>query len=331
MVLHKREENIMMLVIGSRALHHAGLIGAEDIKNSDWDFIASSEAWHDFKCQMLGAAVEVQNQDVNAFKCMHDGKETYFEAYIIPSMTDVRRITHSLIPEDFTSNFNLLRYAEENVKKDNLTGFYWATPEMCLAIKMAHRFKKNNPFFRKTMQHINFLRNKDVTLTPELEEIMVQRQKETLSYAHPNLNVSKDAFFKDDIYTLDHDSIHEAVALANRPAYTFYMKDGSEVLTSKEKFFALPEEIRLAGVYEEACVLALERSQVPNDFTISPRQSFMIALEKVCTSITSGWFREYAWENYTKVLKIYATLGEDNYVKRFKENQDKIRPFTRGE
>lgn len=318
MVLHKREENIMMLVIGSRALHHAGLIDFSDIQNSDWDFISTSESWENFKSQMHGIEVEVQTPDVRAFKCMHGLKETYFESYIFEFYED-------------NSNVKLAEYAEQNIKKDNLARFYWATPEMCLAIKMSHRFKKNNPFFRKTMQHINFLRNKDVTLTPELEEIMVQRQKETLSYAHPNLNVSKDAFFKDDIYTLDHDSIHEAVALANRPAYTFYMKDGSEVLTSKEKFFALPEEIRLAGVYEEACVLALERSQVPNDFTISPRQSFMIALEKVCTSITSGWFREYAWENYTKVLKIYATLGEDNYVKRFKENQDKIRPFTRGE
>lgn len=319
MVLHKREENIMMLVIGSRALHHAGLIGAEDIKNSDWDFIADEPDWEEFKGKMFGAEVEVQNPDVRAFKCMHEGKETYFEAYIVKE------------GHNDNSNALLLNYAEGNCKLDRLSGFKWATPSMCLAIKMSHRFKKNNPFFRKTMQHIQFLRYKDVRLTSYLEDIVKLRQKETLSYAHPNLNVSKDAFFKDDIYTLDHDSIHEAVALANRPAYTFYMKDGSEVLTSKEKFFALPEEIRLAGVYEEACVLALERSQVPNDFTIPARQSFMIALEKVCTSITSGWFREYAWENYTKVLKIYETLGEDNYVKRFKENQDKIRPFTRGE
>ncbi|MGC7970057.1 DUF7275 domain-containing protein, partial [Salmonella enterica] len=70
-------------------------------------------------------------------------------------------------------------------------------------------------------------------------------------------------------------------ALAGRPAYTFYMKDGSEVMTSKEKFDSLPEELKLAGVYEETCVLALERHQIPNNFNPDPTGSFMYALEKV--------------------------------------------------
>lgn len=310
----------MMLVIGSRALNHHGLIGYDDIKNSDWDFIAEEPDWEAFKGRMFGAEVEVENEDVRAFKCMHNGRETYFEAYIVK--------------EGYNTNSNtmLLNYADLKCKKDNLSGFHWATPEMCLAIKLSHRYKKNNPFFRKTMQHIRFLRNKGVKLSSPLELIVTIRQKETLSYNHPNLNVSKNDFFKDDIYTLDHDSIHEAVALAGRPAYTFYMKDGSEVLTDKEKFMALPEAIKLAGVYEESCVLALERSQVPNDFqNISSEHSFMMALEKVCTSITSGWFREYAWENYHKVVHMYKTLGVNDYIDRFKANQQVIKPFTREE
>lgn len=310
----------MMLVIGSRALNHHGLIGYDDIKNSDWDFIAEEPDWEAFKGRMFGAEVEVENEDVRAFKCMHNRRETYFEAYIVK--------------EGYNTNSNtmLLNYADLKCKKDNLSGFHWATPEMCLAIKLSHRYKKNNPFFRKTMQHIRFLRNKGVKLSSPLELIVTVRQKETLSYNHPNLNVSKNEFFKDDIYTLDHDSIHEAVALAGRPAYTFYMKDGSEVLTDKEKFMALPEAIKLAGVYEESCVLALERSQVPNDFqNVSSEHSFMMALEKVCTSITSGWFREYAWENYHKVVHMYKTLGVNDYIDRFKANQQVIKPFTREE
>lgn len=309
-----------MLVIGSRALNHHGLIGYDDIKNSDWDFIAEEPDWEAFKGRMFGAEVEVENEDVRAFKCMHNRRETYFEAYIVK--------------EGYNTNSNtmLLNYADLKCKKDNLSGFHWATPEMCLAIKLSHRYKKNNPFFRKTMQHIRFLRNKGVKLSSPLELIVTVRQKETLSYNHPNLNVSKNEFFKDDIYTLDHDSIHEAVALAGRPAYTFYMKDGSEVLTDKEKFMALPEAIKLAGVYEESCVLALERSQVPNDFqNVSSEHSFMMALEKVCTSITSGWFREYAWENYHKVVHMYKTLGVNDYIDRFKANQQVIKPFTREE
>ena len=111
------------------------------------------------------------------------------------------------------------------------------------------------------------------------------------------------------------------------PAYTKYMKDGAQVMTSKDKFFAANEFVRLLGVYEESCVLALERSQIPHDFKPSPRYSFELALMKVCTSITSGWFREYAWENYDKVLDLYNELGEDDYVQRFKRNQHLLKPF----
>lgn len=313
----------MMLVIGSRALEHHGLIGYDDIKNSDWDFIADEADWEAFKGRMLGAEVEVQNEDVRAFKCMHNGRETYFEAYIVKNRGN---------NEVQTSSEKLLDYAYEYCKEDRLSGFYWATPDICLAIKLSHRYKKNNPFFRKTMHHIRFLRNKGygIEKNPKLTEIMLQRQKETLSYNHPKLDVSKNTFFNDTIYTLDHDSIHRAVALADRPAYTFYMKDGSEVMTSREKFEALPEAIKLAGVYEETCVLALERSQVPNNFqNVSSEHSFMMALEKVCTSITSGWFREYAWENYHKVVRMYKTLGVNDYIDRFKKNQHMILPFKK--
>lgn len=309
----------MMLVIGSRAVHHHGLIESRDTKNSDWDFIADEYDWDNFKAQMLGAEVEVASPNVRAFKCMHAGRETYFEAYIVKAWGN---------QESPNSSELLLKYAEDNCRLDRLTGWCWASTEMCLAIKLSHRYKKNNPFFSKTMHHIRFLRNKGVELNYELTEIMKLREKETLDYGHPILDTSKDKFFKDDFYVYDHDSIHEAVALLDRPAYTFYMKDDSEVMTSKEKFMALPEEIKLAGVYEETCVLALERSQIPNDFQgVSAEHSFNMALEKVCTSITSGWFREYAWENFHKVQAMYKKLGATDYVKRFKENSDMIRPF----
>ncbi len=76
---------------------------------------------------------------------------------------------------------------------------------------------------------------------------------------------------------------------------------------------------RLYGVLEEAYVLALERSQIPFAGKVTPRQSFDIAIEKVCTSITSGWFREFAWENYDKVVELYR----DDYVEKFKAGVDK--------
>jgi hypothetical protein len=166
------------------------------------------------------------------------------------------------------------------------------------------------------------------------EQIVKLREAESYNYAHPKLNVSSKDFFNGDgvNYVYDHDSIHEAVACGTRPAYKWYMKDGSEVMTSKEKFLACNEEVRLYGVYEESCVLALERSQIPHGLGKeggpSARWSFEMALMKVCTSITSGWFREYAWENYQKVLDLYNELGENDYIERFNKNQHLLKPYT---
>lgn len=209
----------------------------------------------------------------------------------------------------------------------------WVAPlEVLYLLKMSHRYKKNSPHFFKTMSDIHYMRSFGAEIPPELEGVLAQREKETYDYSHPNLNVNSVDFFKGDEvpYIFDHDSIHEAIAVLGEPAYKSYMRDGSEVMTDKEKFFACEEHIRLLGVYEESCVLALERSQIPFGFEIAPRQSFIMALSKVCTSITSGWFREYAWEHFDAVVNFYNAMGEDDYIKRFKKNDFMLRDFKGG-
>lgn len=222
----------------------------------------------------------------------------------------------------------------------NTTGV--ATLEECLMLKESHKYLKDSVHFNKTMDDIHYLRGLVPNgLSDDLKAILKQREEETYVYAHPNLNQGKDTFFEKDggvRYVYDHDDLHLTVALMAEehpmgldyyptPAYTFYMQDGAQVMTDKQKFFSLPEEIRLYGVYEESCVLALERSQIPFDFKPDPRFSFEKALMKVCTSITSGWFREFAWENYYKVLDLYVEMGENDYIKRFKQNQRLLKPF----
>lgn len=229
-----------------------------------------------------------------------------------------------------------------------LAGKYYASPATQLALKLSHRYLKDSPHFLKTLRDIQYLRSLGCELDAELQEWLPKREAETYVYKHPKLNVTSKEFFNGDgvNYLYDHDSIHEAVAIRNdyswpedslnvvakpRPAYKDYMKDGSEVMTSKDKFLSADEHIRLLGVYEESCVLALERSQIPHGLGKedgpTARWSFEMALMKVCTSITSGWFREYAWENYDKVLDLYNELGDDDYIKRFERNQHLLKPY----
>lgn len=325
-----------MLVIGSRALVHNNPGLASTRICGDWDFIATIDQFNKwYKENKHSMEFAVPTEGGKYYHCRDkDGMNYEFE-----------------IAWEGTSAAMLLDgYAD--MGKTNIEYIYALNYDL-LAIKLSHRYKKNSVHFKKTMDDIQYLRSRgaDFGCDPFLREFMHLREKETYTYSHPALNVDKASFFKDDgvQYVYDHDSIHETVALTTvdfgeyehlmawhpKPAYTFYMEDGCEVMTSKEKFFANFEWVRLYGVYEEACVLALERSQIPHaigkEGGPTPRWSFEMALMKVCTSITSGWFREYAWENYQKVLDLYDSLGEDDYVKRFEQNAHLLKPFVKGE
>lgn len=51
------------------------------------------------------------------------------------------------------------------------------------------------------------------------------------------------------------------------------------------------------------------------------------ALEKVCTSISSGWWREYAWEHYDAVIGFWKSIGVDKYVNDYNKakNEGKLK------
>lgn len=186
---------------------------------------------------------------------------------------------------------------------------------LLFALKASHKYLKNSPHFWKTALDYHRMKIAGAEILPEYQAFFKLREKETYNYAHPKLNVNKKDFFNGDqvTYVYDHDSIHEAMKHGDRPAYLMYAKDGEEVKSDKNKFFALSEEIRLHGVLEESYVLALERSQIPFPNKLTPEQSFRLALSKVCSSITSSWFRAYAYENVFKAAKLY----NDKYVEKF--------------
>lgn len=200
--------------------------------------------------------------------------------------------------------------------------------DILFLIKASHRYSKDSPHFWKTMMDYHIMKKAGCKIREEYKELLALREKETYTFKHPNLNVDKKSFFHEEegFYKYDHDSLHRAVSYPEAPAYTLFMKDNAEVKSDKNKFMALDMQTKIKAVIEESAVLALERSIIPHPGVLNPEQAWRLAFSKVCSSITSGWFREWAYENAIECLKAYPkdyvdkfNYGlENNIVKAFK-------------
>lgn len=199
-------------------------------------------------------------------------------------------------------------------------------------LKMSHRYLKDSPHFLKTMEDIRFMRRRGAVLQAEHEEFYNERMKDTYVYKLPKLDVDKATFFDAKAtgveYTYDHDSIHEAIRTLPVPAYKLFKEDESEVMCSVDLFYQVPYDVRLRAGMEEAMVLAIERSLVPYPGAMTPKEAFDYALMKVCTSITSGWFREHCWEHYDEIQTLFEDYSD--YFDQFQKGLDSgiVKPYT---
>lgn len=329
----KLGEHDPIVLVGSHGLFAAG--GTLRRKPSDWDLITTFDGLQAITSRLRRFGSRVDSIPLSENKTVlrvHDG--TY------KGMVEVEIAWPGSTGEELmtimqTDSKGWIPFADTAVMVPTIDQLY--------TLKLSHRYLKNSPHFHKTVDDVAYFRSIGAKVFDA--GWLKRREAETYTYKHPKLNVMKGDFFKGDgvEYVYDHDDIHKAVAhlydvpfasyegppvhieVPKIPAYRLYMKDGAQVQCDKKKFFDAPEAVRLYGVLEEAQVLALERSQIPFRGKVDPRRSFDIALMKVCTSITSGWFREYAWENFRKVEGMY----EASYVDRFWKAVDagRVRKF----
>lgn len=315
-----------MLVIGSSALavnkvYLGRAVSDLDIICTDQEFIAYIKA---VASKHKYNIVKLDNKQDKRIAFLQHKKITFtIEANIVQETVDKPVIgsdwwLYYCLPEQYMS-VHSGQYLYPDID------MYVVKPEVVLMMKLSHRYKKDSVHFHKTRNDILALREKGIVLDDFLVKILEYREKLTAPSGY-KLNTTKKEFFTDNVsYQYDHDSLHRAVSYPMAPAYTRYMKDGAEVMCSKNKFFSLPEWVRMRGVFEEACVLALERAIIP--YGTDPTKAFEIALEKVCTSITKGWFREYAWENYDMVR---AMFNPDQLMGSFQDGLKRgiIKPYT---
>jgi hypothetical protein len=319
-----------MLVIGSAALAVAGI--GDKIPN-DLDVIVWKEEIEDVVKTFKPAKVDVLDDHRIVLHGCRD------------SLSSLLKTQQPIVELEIAWPGSSAEKILLSHKMDEYWGFWvFMKPVDCYWLKMSHRYKKNTPHFEKTRNDILALRkvfklstsaSLSKSFVPRVPHWYKQREEETYNYGLPNLQPgqTKDKFFSGGgvKYYYDHDWIHEVVARmynATAPAYTLYLKEGETVACDRGRFDSLPQEEKLRGVMEEATVLALERSIIPSrkdedwvarGVQVDSTAIWKYALQKVCTSITSGWFREFAWEQYDNALQSYNRNYADIFWSEVKD------------
>lgn len=137
----------------------------------------------------------------------------------------------------------------------------------------------------------------------------------------PKLNKSAKKFFGQSNKFVKsyfiHDHIHEMVAHFAKPGYTFMQPDPESAMCSEKMWNDFSDDMKMKTVLEECYVIALERKILPMLFgggeILTEKEAFDWAFGRVCTTLCSGWFREYATNHYFEIEHLY----NKNYVVEF--------------
>lgn len=220
----------------------------------------------------------------------------------------------SSAPLEGTEHHDLLFLNNEAVCKRYCTNHTLVTPsgdevfmismEGLAIIKRSHLWR--NLSFGKHITHYHWK-----SLASHFVNNDLYKQRLALSYDafeqwKPDLNKSVEDFFDDAVTKIyNHDWLHEVVAYYDKPLYTRLQKDSSKAWCSEDLWYNLTYEDRVRCVVEETKVIAIERFLVPRGWTTNSKLAYMKALEKVCTTLCSGWFRDFAINNFPVLLNEY--------------------------
>ena len=144
-------------------------------------------------------------------------------------------------------------------------------------------------------------------LDMEFLEKRIALTKEQFPQGNPNLMQSKEDFFDDAVPKVyDHDYLHELVAYYDKPLYTRLLRNTSLAWCERDKWNTLTNSDKALCVAEEVQVIAIERFLISKNWDYPCKLAYMKALEKVCTTLCSGWFRDFAIDNYPEILNLFG-------------------------
>lgn len=253
------------VLIGSRALNYWNNRPSKE--TTDWDVISLSRH---VGCE-IHDPLFLNNQDMTGYRSNHqivlpDGTTAY-----VMSMLGLSIIKRSHLYRDLSFDKHITHYHKMGLKQ--------ALNE-CLSIRKSERVEID-------------LQNR------------IQLTMKAFPQGNPNLMQSVDGFFNDAVSKLyDHDWLHKLYAYNDVPMYTKMQREPTIAWCDKDIWDNFTDIEKQQCVAEECYVIATERFLVPNNWKYSVKLAFMNALNKVCTTLCSGWFRDYAIENYAEIMNM---------------------------
>lgn len=182
------------------------------------------------------------------------------------------------------------------------------SPKGLALVKRSHLWR--DLFFDKHITHYHkYLAGHMKELTEQDVEFLNERTsltKKEFPQRTPSLNMSKEEFFDDYVTKkYDHDWLHTLVSPNGIPQYTLMKREGDSVWCEKDMWETFTESEKLRCVVEETTVIAIERFMVPNDWKYPAKLAYFNSLKKVCTTLCSGWFRDYAIDHYPQAVSAF--------------------------
>ncbi|CAB4415830.1 unnamed protein product [Rhizophagus irregularis] len=183
--------------------------------------------------------------------------------------------------------------------------------------------------FHKNISDLHFPQRDEL-----IELILETRIKETEIIqgkpdAYINLNMSNNDFleYEDNLFVqkcISHEDLYELVKYGDHPIYQGLRDGQSKALIKKSLFEKLDYQTKINCIKEVAMVIALERYLIPM-ISKDQENSYKLALVRICTKLTKGWFHQFAIDNYPRLSNLDKDLLSiaHNIIEKFPIKQKK--------
>lgn len=188
----------------------------------------------------------------------------------------------------------------------------YCDPDILLTLKLSHLGW--DILWEKHVADVEFLFSKGCVPDQNLYNYLVKGWIKKHGKKWASLK-GKDSntFFEDAVRRkYNHDSIHDAVAVYDKPLYESLLYEG--VSCSEKGFNLLSDQDKILLVKEEVWVTALERYIIPADFNCSFTSAYQKSLKKLATTMSSGWFKWFILSN----IHILRRCRDHSFVDKFK-------------